>query len=154
MPNLYKGEVEIRLNHSIAKKLLQPHGKVYLKFNMESLGMMERTFKREFGTDTSIFEILQRNQANPVKVSVYETTVMLEYGLRDQFPGMTYSLAAAILDQEDMQYVLGKILEGINVAFKGSIPEAEPDTEPAQDRETLMEEMGAVEGEGGKAKKS
>ena len=144
MPNLYKGEVEVKLNKSISKHLLQPHGKIYLKYNMEALGMMERTFKREFGSDISLFEILQRNQLNPIKVSIYETTVMLEYGLRDQFPSMQYSLAAAILDQEDMQYVLEQIIEAINIAFKGSIPEAEVKDDPAQDRESFKEAV--VEG--------
>jgi hypothetical protein len=122
MANPYKGEVEIKLNHSIAKKLIAPHGKVHLKYNMESIGMMERVFKKEFGSDTSIFEILRRNQENPYKVSVYETTVMLEYGLMPTFPTMNYTLASRILDQEDMVYVVSQVMKALNLAFEGVIP--------------------------------
>ena len=146
MPNPFKGEVEINLNKAISKKLIKPHGKVYLRYNMAVIGIMERTFKREYGTETSIFEILRRNRENPYQVSVDETTIMLEYGLRDQFPTMNYELAAAILDTQDIIKTVSKIMEALNIAFEGNIP---MEAEPLEDLEP--EEIGtAVEGAAGK----
>ena len=141
MPNLFKGEVEINLNKAIAKKLIKPHGKCYLRYNMGVIGQMERVFKREFGNDTSIFEILRRNRENPYQVSVYETTVMLEYGLLDMFPSMNYDLAALILDNSDMIYVVNQVMEAMNIAFEGSIPmeEAEPAEAVNTEPETALE---------------
>lgn len=139
MPNLFKGEVEINLNKAISKNLIKPHGKCFLRYNMGNIGMMERVFKKEFGNDTSIFEILRRNRENPYQVSVYETTVMLEYGLLDQFPTMTYDLAAAILDYSDMIYVVNAEMEAINIAFEGSIPMENMPAESTPENETAIE---------------
>jgi hypothetical protein len=152
MPNLYKGEVEISLKKSIAKKLLQPkdHKTVFLRYNMESIGDMEVVFKSKFGSDTSIFEILERNREHPIKVSVFETITMLEYGLKSQFGAMNYSLAASILDNENIQDVLDKVTDALNIAFKGTVPMEEEDEKSVKD--DLPSVDTAVEGDG-KSKK-
>jgi len=152
--NPHKGEVEINLKKSIAAKIIQPanHGRVHLKYDMETVGNVERDIRKETGMDISLFEILDRNNTNPLKVSTYENAILLEYGLRDQFPGISRSLAYKILSIEDMRKVLAAIMEALNVAFKGLVPEVEgTDSEGNTVEEPFVET--AIEGVGEDAKK-
>lgn len=121
MANVHNGEIPIDLSHAIRKNLLKPRGRhVHLKYTLGTLGNVETEFKRDFGTDTSVFEIMERNARNPLKISVAETIILLQYGLRDQFPSMTRDLAASILAEEDFMEVTATIAEGINLAFHGT----------------------------------
>ena len=119
---------------------------------METVGNVERDIRKETGMDISLFEILDRNNTNPLKVSTYENAILLEYGLRDQFPGISRSLAYKILSIEDMRKVLAAIMEALNVAFKGLVPEVEgTDSEGNTVEEPFVET--AIEGVGEDAKK-
>ena len=155
MVNPHKGEVEINLKKSIAAKIIQPanHGRVHLKYDMETIGSVERDIRKETGMDISLFEILDRNNTNPLKVSMYETAILLEYGLRDQFQGISRSLAYKILSLEDIRKVLASIMDALNVAFKGIIPQVDgTDSEGNTVEQPFVET--AIEGVGEDAKKS
>ena len=148
------GEVEINLKKSIAAKIIQPanHGRVHLKYDMETIGSVERDIRKETGMDISLFEILDRNNTNPLKVSMYETAILLEYGLRDQFQGISRSLAYKILSTEDIRKVLASIMDALNVAFKGIIPQVDgTDSEGNTVEQPFVET--AIEGVGEDAKK-
>jgi hypothetical protein len=122
---------------------------------METVGNVERDIRKETGMDISLFEILDRNNTNPLKVSTYENAILLEYGLRDQFPGISRSLAYKILSIEDMRKVLAAIMEALNVAFKGLVPEVEgTDSEGNTVEEPFVETAIESSGVGEDAKKS
>jgi hypothetical protein len=154
LANPHKGEVEINLKKSIAAKIIQPanHGRVHLKYDMEMVGNVERDIRIETGMDISLFEMLDRNNKNPLKVSVYETAILLEYGLRDQFQGISRSLAYKILNTEDMGKVLASIMEALNIAFKGLVPQVEGTDSDGNTVEQPFVET-AIEGVGEDAKK-
>ena len=147
MVNPHKGEVEIDLRKAVAQQILQPanHGKVHLKYTLESLGNIETELRRMFGWSISVFEILDRNNKNPEKISIAETAVMLEHGLRDQFPAMNLSIAYKVLGCETMTDVLAQIMTAMNIAFEGVVPvEIKEDVDQKEFTETLVE---GVEGE-------
>ena len=124
MVNPHKGEVEIDLRKSIAKQFIQPanHGAVHLKYTIESIGNIETELRKMYGWAISVLEILDRNNNNPEKISISETAVMLEHGLRDQFPQMNIKVAYQILGVEEMAGVLQKIAEAMNIAWEGVMP--------------------------------
>ena len=119
---------------------------------METVGNVERDIRKETGMDISLFEILDRNNKNPLKVSVYETAILLEYGLLDQFQGISRALAYKILSIEETGKVLAAIMEALNIAFKGLVPTVEGTDSDGNTVEEPFVEM-AIEGVGEDAKK-
>ena len=117
MANPHKGEVEVKLNKSVSKGLLQPRGAVRLKMDYNAMADAELEFK---GGATMI-QVLNRMVVDPTNVSFHDTRVLLEYALKHQFPTLDRNLAGNILEIEDFNYVTQKLGEAINLAFEGNI---------------------------------
>jgi len=117
MANPHKGEVEIKLNKSVAKGYLHPRGPIVLKFDYNTMADVET----EFRNGASLLKVLDSGDKDPASVSFYDMRALFSAGLKHQFRTMTPRLAGEILNLEDFGYVLGKLGEAVGLAFDGTI---------------------------------
>lgn len=133
MANPHKGEVEIKLNKSVSKGYLKPHGAITLKFDYNTLADAEL----EFRGGESLLKVLNKSGTDPTAVSFHDMRVILAAGLKHQFPGITKEIAGDILNTESFAYILNKLGEAIGLAFEGNISEKPKGSEFVRGAEEL-----------------
>lgn len=149
MANPHKGEVAINLKKAIAAKLITPrdHNTVILKFDYNAMADAELEFK----DGKTMVQVLTATVEDSTAVSFHDTRVLLEYGLKHQFPTLDRKLAGQILEIEDFTYVTEKIGEAVSLGFEGNIISKEDMKKFKEgDGFTRSEDeltVGAVEGE-------
>jgi len=117
LANPHKGEIEIKLIKSKAKGLLKTHNPIRLKFDYNALADAELEFK----DGATMVQALNDMNDNPLRVSLHNVRILLEWGLKHQFPTIDRVLAGRILEVEDFTYMTGKLGEAINLGFEGNI---------------------------------